>query len=152
MKKVILYLFLFLLFLIFILYSKIRYNFPDWLVAYKLPIECGIAGGFGGILYCLRAIYINKSVNKNWDDDWNIWYYIRPIVSIITGVVSFIFLKAGLLILEANSNVNSTNLGYLALAFIAGLNVDKFINKIENIAQATWGIEPSRVSKRNKEK
>jgi len=38
-------------------------------------------------------------------------------------------------------------LGFLALAFIAGLNVDKFITKIEDIAQATWGIEKSRTAR-----
>lgn len=58
------------------------------------------------------------------------------------------FLKAGLLLLEAAAQrPDATQLGYLALAFIAGLNVDKFIAKVEDIAQATWGIEKSRVGR-----
>jgi hypothetical protein len=32
------------------------------------------------------------------------------------------------------------------LAFIAGLNVDKFIEKLEDIAQISWGIKKSRVA------
>ena len=68
-------------------------------------------------------------------------------MSILTGGVSFLFLKAGLLVLEAQSTGSSTHLGFYALAFIAGLNVDKFISKIEDIAQATWGIEKSRTTK-----
>lgn len=84
---------------------------------------------------------------KQWDDLWQPWYYIRPVVSHVCGAVSFIFLKAGLLLLEAKRSDSSTDLGFFALALIAGLNVDKFVSKIEDIAQATWGIEKSRTAK-----
>ena len=104
-------------------------------------------GGFGGVTYCLRGVYLNACVKKTWSEEWYPWYYIRPIVSLICGGISYLFLKAGLLILEAQQNLEATNLGFLALAFIAGLNVDKFISKIEDVAQATWGIEKSRTAK-----
>ena len=55
--------------------------------------------------------------------------------------------KAGLLLLEAKSSETSSDLGFFALAIIAGLNVDKFVSKVEDIAQATWGIERSRTAK-----
>lgn len=79
------------------------------------------------------------------------WYFVRPIVSVICGAVSYLFLKAGLLILEAKKESDATNFGFFALAFIAGMNVDKFISKIEDLAQATWGIEKSRSAKPQKE-
>jgi len=72
-------------------------------------------------------------------------------VSVLCGAVSYVFLRAGLLVLESSQSSNATHLGFIALAFIAGLNVDKFIAKIEDIAQATWGIEKSRVGKGDKE-
>ena len=43
-----------------------------------------------------------------------------------------------------SSDVDSGNFGYLAFAFVAGLNVDKFVLKIEEISKATFGIEKSR--------
>jgi len=89
-------------------------------------------------------------VKKQWSNEWYPWYIIRPFVSILTGGVSFLFLKAGLLVLEAQTEASSSNFGFYALAFIAGLNVDKFISKIEDLAQATWGIEKSRASKDSK--
>jgi hypothetical protein len=61
--------------------------------------------------------------------------------------VSWLFLKAGLIVLESSQNPNSSNLGLYALAFIAGLNVDRFLGKLEEIAQSIWGIEKSRASK-----
>lgn len=112
----------------------------------KFATYCGLCGGIGGITYCLRGIYINACVNNRWNDIWLPWYFIRPIVSFVCGVISCLFLKAGLIVLEAQQATNSTNLTFFALAFIAGLNVDKFIEKIEDIAQVTWGIKKSRIS------
>lgn len=113
---------------------------------FRLIISCMLIGGFGGTLYCFRSIYLSYCVKDNWSDKWILWYFIRPIVSIMCGGVSFLFLKAGLLILEAQKQPDSTNLGFYAFALIAGLNVDNFIKKIEDIAQTTWGISKSRSS------
>jgi hypothetical protein len=117
---------------------------------YNLLFECILIGGIGGVLYCLRGVYLNYCVRKTWDNDWIIWYIIRPIASLICGGVSYLFLKAGLLVLEAKKETDASNLGFFALAFIAGLNVDKFIAKIEELAKATWGIEKSRSSSDDK--
>lgn len=124
---------------------------PEWTATFELPIACGLAGGFGGVLYCLRGLYLNYSVKKQWSSEWYPWYIIRPLVSILTGGVSYLFLKAGLLVLEAQTEATSSHFGFFALAFIAGLNVDKFISKIEDLAQAAWGIEKSRASKKENE-
>ncbi len=116
-----------------------------------LAILCGISGGIGGVTYCLRGIYLNACVFDRWSDKWLPWYFIRPLVSFICGVVSCLFLKAGLILLEASQQDGSSNLSFFALAFIAGLNVDKFIEKIEDIAQVTWGIKKSRSARKEEE-
>lgn len=112
----------------------------------RVPLLCGAIAYVGGALYCLRALYLNKCVYKRWDPDWNLWYFVRPITSTIAGAVSYLFLKAGLLVLESSSNADASEIGFFALAFIAGLNVDKFVAKIEEVAKAVWGIEKSRSS------
>lgn len=111
-----------------------------------LALYCGLTGALGGITYCLRGIYLNACVFKRWDELWLPWYFLRPIVSFICGIVSCLFLKAGLIILEAQQTESPSNLAFYALAFIAGLNVDKFIEKIEDIAQTTWGIKKTRTA------
>ena len=116
----------------------------------SLVFMCAFLGGIGGALYCLRAVYLNACVIKKWDTAWKPWYFIRPVVSHITGAMSYIFLRAGLLLLEASPSGAATDLGFFALALIAGLNVDKFVSKIEDIAQASWGIEKYRTSKWSK--
>lgn len=119
---------------------------PEWWSSLGLVVTCTLIGGIGGVVYCLRGVYLNACVRNSWDNKWQPWYYIRPFVSHICGAISFLFLKAGLLVLEAQPKSQSTELGFMALAFIAGLNVDKFVAKIEDIAQATWGIEKSRTA------
>ncbi len=57
------------------------------------------------------------------------------------------FLSAGLVVLESATKPDATDIGFFALAFVAGLNVDKFVAKIEEVAQAAWGIEKSRTGK-----
>ena len=116
--------------------------------SFRLALYCGLSGGIGGITYCLRAIYLNVCVFNRWSEVWLPWYFIRPLVSFICGVVSYLFLKTGLIVLEAQQTSDPTNLVFYALAFIAGLNVDKFIEKIEEIGQVTWGIKKSRTATR----
>ncbi len=65
----------------------------------------------------------------------------------ISGGVSWLFLSAGLLVLDASHSETSINFGFLALAFIAGYNVDKFLKKLEEISESTWGIGKSNSSK-----
>jgi hypothetical protein len=114
----------------------------------QLAILCGLSGGIGGVTYCLRGIYLNACVFDQWNDKWLPWYFIRPLVSFVCGIVSCLFLKAGLIVLEAKQLGEPTNLAFFALAFIAGLNVDKFVEKIEDIAQVTWGIKKSRTARK----
>lgn len=147
MKLIVLYLIIFLAVILYLFLLGVQGVLPAWLSKVQLLYDCVLIGGAGGCLYCLRGIYLTVSVRKNWDDSWQVWYYVRPIVSLICGGLSYLFLKAGLLVLESSQKPDSSDLGFLALAFIAGLNVDKFISKVEDVAQAAWGIEKSRTSK-----
>lgn len=149
MKKIGFYLILILVIDVSLLIAGTVRVLPEWWQQLGIITNCAAVGGIGGSIYCLRGIYLNACVRKSWDDDWKPWYYIRPLVSHACGAVSYLFLKAGLLVLEAGRESDASNLGILALAFIAGLNVDKFLTKIEDIAQSTWGIEKSRTSKKD---
>lgn len=149
MKKIVAFLFLIALIdVIFLIADRVQL-LPLWWYRIGLIAPCALIGGLGGTIYCLRGVYLNACVHKTWSETWFPWYFIRPFVSHLCGAISYLFLKAGLILLEARQTSGSTELGFLCLAFIAGLNVDKFISKIEDIAQATWGIEKSRAAKDN---
>ncbi len=119
-------------------------NIPSWLIAYQLVINCILIATLAGTLYCIRAIYLNFSVNNSWERRWEVWYYLRPIASAVAGLIAFIFLKASIIILEASEAEDAGYYGYLAFSFIAGYNVDRFLKKIEGLAKSTFGVEKSR--------
>ena len=123
---------------------EIRGLLPLWIAPYLLVYNCVLMGGFGGVVYCLRAVYLNRSVRNRWDANWTVWYLLRPLVSCLVGGATYVFLRAGLLVLEAEQASDSGAFGFLALAFVAGFNVDRFLARIEEIAQSAWGIRPSR--------
>lgn len=145
-KFIVAYLLMALLAVAYLWSIELRGLLPDWLAPYSLAYRCALIGSIGGIVYCLRAVYLNRSVHARWDTDWHVWYFLRPIVSLIIGGVSYVLLSAGLLVLDSSQNQQPMPHGYLALAFVAGLNVDRFLNRVEEMAQSAWGIRPSRTS------
>lgn len=110
-------------------------------------LYCILFGGVGGCVYCLRGVYLNSAVRNQWANSWLIWYFIRPVVSCVVGGISYLFVNSGLLLLGAAKNPDASQLGVWALAFLAGLNVDKFVEKFEGIGKSIWGVEPSRQSR-----
>ncbi|ASU15011.1 hypothetical protein [Actinobacillus pleuropneumoniae] len=114
---------------------------------YSSFLNSCLIGGVGGIVYCLRAVYINFSVLKRWDESYLVWYLIRPIISLIIGGVSYLFIKAGLVLFSSSEQYELNQLSILSLAFLSGLNVDKFLKKLESIGETVWGISPSNLGK-----
>lgn len=143
MKKVISYQILALAVLVFAWAQGPLGNVPAWLTAYQLAINCILVASLAGVLYCIRAVYTNYSARDTWEKRWELWYYLRPLASGIAGLVAFIFLKAGIAVLEASQTGAGGMYGYMAFSFVAGYNVDRFLKKIEDLAQSKFGVEQS---------
>ena len=107
-------------------------------------------GLLGGCVYCIRGIYIQYCAKKEWDNCWILWHIVRPFISAIAGGMSLVFLKAGLLVFQTNGGNIDKVYAIYALAFIAGLNVDNFMRKIESIFNELLGIAKSNLSKKDK--
>jgi hypothetical protein len=151
-KRVVCWLLLFLVAEFASIAAMLGNTLPSWISHYETSILCALIGGIGGVTYCLRGVYLNACVRNCWDTSWLPWYFIRPVVSLICGWVSYLFIKAGLLVLDSAPMPDGNHYGFFVLAFVAGLNVDKFITKIEEVAQTTWGIEKSRASGKDEKK
>lgn len=147
MKLVITYLIVMLVIIALSFLGLEQFGLPDSLDSSELALRCALIAALGGILYCLRSVYLNRCVHDRWTKSWETWYYLRPITSFICGIVAYIFLKAGLVVLDASQNTDAGNFGYYAFAFFAGLNVDKFVAKIEEIGKSLFGIEKTRNAK-----
>jgi hypothetical protein len=117
----------------------------------ELGVYCFSFGMMGGIVHCLRSIYLHRSLMGDWESKWNVWYFLRPIVSGITGVISMIFIKAGLLVFASGLQIDDRVMAYIAVAFLAGYNVKNFLSKIEDISKAVLGVEKKGFPEKEKE-
>lgn len=151
MKKVIVVLLTYLVGIIMLSVCYQQGVLPVWVYKADLLYKSLWVGVLGGLMYLFRAVYINACVKQRWDAKWELWYFIRPIVSGISGLLTYFILKAGLVALDANGSAGKGDFGFLAFSFIAGLNVDRFVKKIESIAQSLWGIEASRMNSEDKD-
>ena len=115
----------------------------------KVVVLCIFFGGLGGVTYCMRGVYLNACARNRWDISWLPWYFLRPIVSLILGGISYLFVTSGLLLFGATQDQTGSQLGIFAFSYIAGLNVDRFLAKVEDVGSTMWGVEPSRQSKPN---
>lgn len=151
--RVVLYLILILCLLLYV-YSNLHASsgLPSWIVENLLGIKCVLTGCLGGCLYCLRAVYLNHCVRNGWDPRWLPWYYLRPLTSAVCGLAAYLCLRAGLVVLDASQQGGAAgDYGYLVFALFAGINVDRFMLKMEDLGQSLFGIELSRTAKASKE-
>jgi hypothetical protein len=119
--------------------SPLQTSKPDMFLA----LCCSGAGLVGGLINCLRAVYLNACVFKRWDPTWHVWYYLRPILSAVMGLVAFLFIRAGLVVFgSADARTSGGSVyGYLAVCFIAGYNVKRFLERLEAVSEASFGIK-----------
>ncbi|MGF3087757.1 hypothetical protein V6B12_014200 [Vibrio anguillarum] len=114
-----------------------------WVVSIKPIIECVLVAVSGGVLYCLRAVYLNYSQRKQWDSVWLVWYLFRPITSGLMGYVTYLVITAGLVAVGSTSAEHPETLLY-ALSFFSGLNVDGFLKKFEGQRSRSMKVKGSR--------
>lgn len=122
----------------------------EWIAEYQIWFEMSFLGLVGCGVYCLRSLYKQFCVEKYWDNRWIVWHAIRPVVAAIMGAVSFLIIKVGFLLLFAPESGTYRHYGAYIIAFIAGLNVSNFIQRMEIIAQYLTQIKPSRMSDQSK--
>ncbi len=48
---------------------------PAWMGVARLGLMCGLFGALGGALYCVRAVYVNRSARNEWKPEWHCWYF-----------------------------------------------------------------------------
>lgn len=137
-------------YLLFLLSAPIGYWYiiatdvaPSWFVSIKPIVGCVLVAVSGGVLYCLRAVYLNYSVRKQWDEVWIVWYLFRPFASGLMGYVTYLVISAGLVAVGSTSVEHPEKLLY-ALSFFAGLNVDGFLKKFEGQVTRTVKVKESR--------
>jgi len=142
-----------LCFMIYVLHMSRFLAWEGDLTNVEMAIRFLLIGIIAGNFYCLRSLYIHGSVHRDWDNYWILWQIIRPFTSAASATFAFILIKAGLILLDSDKeqDESQTLWGFYFLALIAGLNVDKFHQKIEEIGKTLFGVEKSNLARKNNE-
>ena len=100
------------------------------------------SGGIGGILFSLNYIVAHNE-KGDFGQEYYLSYYIRPIISALVGVVSFLVVAGGLLNLagvatSADYTSFSTILTFCGIALLAGYATDSFLDKLGDLASTLF--------------
>lgn len=146
------------LYLLFLLFLPITYYYhlslsdlPIWLSKFKLLNECILFGLIGGVIYCLRGMYVNHCALKQWCAGWSLWYLLRPLLSTMMGGISYFILMSGLMAAGMNATSKSPDYFFYLVAFFAGLRVDSFLKYFEGQISKHFNSSKDKESNKTKE-
>jgi hypothetical protein len=96
-----------------------------------------LAGIIGSILYAIQSfvVYIG---NQSLALSWSIWYFARPWIGALLGMLIYFVLRAGL---AAPSAASVTPYGVVAFGALAGLFSQKATQKLKEVFDTTFRTE-----------
>jgi len=107
----------------------------------KILIYVSCAGGLGGVVS--NFLGFHHYIDGDFDMNQRIWYYFRPLIAPILGIIAYFFIASGLMTLTGVNTPTSdfsktisipTIMFYCALAFLVGLSTHDFIGKLNDIS------------------
>jgi len=96
---------------------------------------------FGALGAVTISIYGIVDHSENWQDKWNLWHIVRPIVGAILGTVAFLIFVGVIQATGTTPTVTTTNTGsnsvkiivYLLVAFVVGFREETFRSLIKRV-------------------
>jgi hypothetical protein len=115
-------------------------------VLLKTIIYVGVAGGIGGVFYCIRGFIFHTS-QDDFDPSWKWWYIYNPVTGFVIGVLTYFLIVGGLLTLGSfpQADYSKGILLYCSISFLAGFAFKKFNSKLDELASTIFssGEEPT---------
>ncbi len=97
---------------------------------YQLPIKCLWFGALGGVVISLKGIYDHPVGAANgWSDAFDLWHFGRPVSGAVTGLLTYILLRA------VNPSSEPAAAVLYAAAFILGTQEARFFNFLYEVGR-----------------
>ena len=100
------------------------------------------AGAIGGTTIAYWGL-VKHTILMDFDDQYELWYYFKPLLGAIFGLISVIIIRAGFISLQTSGNSVDikSQLPLYIIAFIAGFSERFFIQLIDRVTTALFGGE-----------
>jgi hypothetical protein len=95
-------------------------------------------GALGGITIAAWGI-VKHTKELNFDSDFTLWYFLRPALGAITGLVSVLIVKAGFFALQGGTLQERSPYLLYVLAFLAGFSERFFIRIADSVMTTLLG-------------
>ncbi|MCI0514123.1 hypothetical protein L0128_12980 [candidate division KSB1 bacterium] len=95
------------------------------------------AGAIGGTTIAWWGL-VKHTIAMDFDDQFNLWYYFKPLLGAIFGLISVLIIQGGLISLQPNVKIENKSILYL-IAFIAGFSERFFVQLIDRVITAFFG-------------
>ena len=102
--------FIFLNVVTFVIAVIVFLNYNNYLTCndyIKNLIYIGASGTIGAVVTSFRSLVLHVS-KKDFDTDFNYWYFFRPILGLILGTFSYLIIKGGLLTISVDGIQNDS--------------------------------------------
>ena len=111
----------------------------------KYMLFLGASGGIGGTLYAIRALYTHVG-NRDYVNNYDWWYILRPVISILIGVFTYFMLAGGLIAVSQNPDFGKGIIFYCGLSFLAGYSLNQFLEKLKDLSKTIFSKSTSNVT------
>ena len=104
-----------------------------------------LMGTLGGLTIAIWGL-TSHSADLDFDRSYAIWYWLRPLLGALMGLIAVITAQAGLLAVEGQASPEPAPSGKLVLyilAFLAGFSERFFIRVIDRVMTALLSSEPA---------
>ncbi|GAX90233.1 hypothetical protein EFBL_1859 [Effusibacillus lacus] len=106
----------------------------------------GAAGTIGGTLYALRLFYWHNIRGILNIRKWWIWYFLRPIMSAGTAVMTVILFQSGILLI----NIADSLMPRIGFSFLIGYGFGKVMDKLDGLTEALFNGTAAKQSSETK--
>lgn len=110
-----------------------------------LIIASGLISVIGVNIRSLWDFVGNASYKYNLDiDRWWSWYFLRPTIGFLAGVIFYFLYNGGVVELTLKNNSHSRLYFLLALSGLIGFGLNDFITRLRTVSKAIFGSEESK--------
>jgi hypothetical protein len=112
----------------------------------RMMIYVMCSGGLGAIILCIRGLCKHSS-DGTYSAGWAWWYVFMPILGPIFGLMSFVFIKGGLVVFGSGAESLSgaepfrIKAAYLCAGFLAGFCQKDFMSRLRSLARTIFATE-----------
>ena len=104
-----------------------------------------VMGALGGIIIAIWGL-IMHSADLDFDRRFSVWYWFKPVLGAVMGLVAVVTAQAGLFAIDGQTSIQPSHNGKMVLyilAFLAGFSERFFIGIIDRVMTALLSNGPS---------